>query len=115
MHWCAAWKRGWPVEASRPAGNGEAPRARQNGHLDISAGTQHGEVFKLKGQGLPDVRSGRRGDLIVQTLIEIPRKLTEDQRKLLEQYAATEDEAVQKSEAMPQRKSFLEKLRDMIS
>lgn len=99
------------VEAA--GGNGES-RAPSTGFLDIPAGTQHGEVFKLKGSGLPDVRSGRPGDLIVQALIEIPRKLTEDQRKLLEQYALTEDEAVHKSEAMPQRRSFLEKLRDMI-
>ena len=103
------------ASAGPAEGNGQAARPTQSAHLDIPGGTQHGEVFKLKASGLPDVRSGRRGDLIVQVLIEIPRKLTDDQRKLLEQYAATEDEAVQRSEAMPQRKSFLEKLRDMIS
>lgn len=95
-------------------GNGEPKKPAPTTRLDIPPGTQHGEVFKIRDRGLPDVRSYRRGDLIVQTLIEIPRKLTEEQRKILEQYAATEDESVQKSGAMPQRKSFLEKLRDMI-
>lgn len=100
-----------PVQAG---GNGEAKKPRPTAKLDIPAGSQHGAVFKLKGRGLPDVRSYRRGDLIVQTLIEIPRTLTEAQKQLLEQFAATEDEQVQKPGAMPQRKSFLEKIRDMI-
>jgi molecular chaperone DnaJ len=102
------------AEPEAHGGNGQAGAPAASAKLDIPAGTQHGEVFKLKGRGLPDVRSYRRGDLIVQILIEIPRKLTDQQRAILEQYAATEDEAVQKSGAMPQRKSFLEKLRDMI-
>lgn len=76
--------------------------------LDIPAGTQHGEVFKLKGMGLPDLRSTRNGDELVQILIEVPRKLTDKQRQLLRDYAATEDAAV-----LPQRKTFLDKLKDM--
>ena len=51
--------------------------------LDVPAGTQHGEVFKLKGKGLPDVRSYRTGDELVQILVEIPRRLTEKQKTLL--------------------------------
>lgn len=76
--------------------------------LEITQGTQHGDVFKLKGKGLPDIRTGRQGDELVQILIEVPRKLTERQRKLLEEFAATEDAAV-----MPQRKGFLDKLKDL--
>ena len=80
--------------------------------LMIPPGTQHGEVFKLKNKGLPDVRAYRRGDLIVQALIEIPKKLTERQKQLLREFAETEDDALHKQGAMPQRKSFLEKLKD---
>lgn len=76
--------------------------------LEVAAGTQHGEVFKFKGKGLPDLRSGRRGDELVQVLIEIPRKLTDRQRKLLEEFAETEDTAV-----MPGKKGFLDKLKDL--
>ena len=61
--------------------------------LDVPAGTQHGEVFKLKGKGLPDLRSYRTGDELVQILIEIPKKLTERQKQLLKEFAATEDGA----------------------
>lgn len=76
--------------------------------MDIPSGTQHGEVFKIKGKGLPDMRSHRSGDELVQILIEVPRKLTEKQRHLLREFAATEDAAV-----LPNRKGFLDKLKEM--
>ncbi|MEM7807963.1 MAG: molecular chaperone DnaJ [Planctomycetota bacterium] len=82
--------------------------------LDIRAGTQHGEVFKLRGQGLPDVRGLRRGDLMVQVLVEIPKKLSQEQQDLLRQFAETEDDHHHHS-AMPQRKGFLDKLKSMLA
>jgi molecular chaperone DnaJ len=88
----------------------EVPTLKGTDQLDIPSGTQHGEVFKLKGKGLPDIRSYRSGDELVQILIEVPRKLTEKQRQLLKDFAATED-----GSAMPQRKSFLDKLKDKIA
>ena len=85
--------------------------------LDVPAGTQHGEVFKLRGKGLPDVRGLRRGDLLVQALVEVPKKLTDRQRKLLQEFAETEDGArtVDRHAAMPQKKGFLDRLKAMIS
>ncbi|MEM6314219.1 MAG: molecular chaperone DnaJ [Planctomycetota bacterium] len=76
--------------------------------LTIPAGTQHGQVFKLKGKGLPDLRSYKRGDQLVQTMIEIPKKLSEQQRELLMDFAKTEDHDI-----LPQRKGFMDKLRDL--
>src|SRR4029079_8037321 len=75
---------------------------------DIPSGTQHGEVFKLKGKGLPDVRSHRMGDELVQVLVEIPKKLNEKQKQLLKEFATTED-----GNSLPQRKGFLDKLKDV--
>ncbi len=86
----------------------EVPTLKGTEDLEIPSGTQHGEVFKMRGKGLPDVRSHRAGDELVQVLIEVPKKLTEKQRQLLRDYALTEDGA-----AMPQRRSFLEKLKDV--
>ena len=85
--------------------------------LDVPGGTQHGEVFKLKGKGLPDVRGFRKGDLLVQVMVEVPKKLTDRQRKLLEEFAETEHggKSVDRHAAMPQRKGFLDKLKAMIS
>jgi molecular chaperone DnaJ len=74
--------------------------------LEIPAGTQHGEVFKMKGKGLPDLRTRRTGDELVQVMIEIPRKLSEKQKNILREFAATED-----SSALPHRKTFLDKLK----
>lgn len=86
----------------------DVPTLKGTEQMDLPAGTQHGEVFKLKGKGLPDLRSTRNGDELVQILIEVPRKLTEKQKQLLKEFSATED-----GQGMPQRKSFLEKLKDM--
>jgi molecular chaperone DnaJ len=86
----------------------DVPTLKGAEQMDLPPGTQHGEVFKLKGKGLPDLRSTRNGDELVQILIEVPRKLTEKQKQLLRDYSATED-----GQGMPQRKTFLEKLKDM--
>ncbi len=73
--------------------------------LDIPAGTQSGEVFKLRGRGVPDPRNGLRGDLLVQTFIEVPKKLNARQAELLRELAELE-----KSHVTPHRKSFLERM-----
>jgi molecular chaperone DnaJ len=87
----------------------EVPTLKQSEELDIPAGTQHGEVFKLKGKGLPDIRSYRNGDQLVQILIEIPKKLNEKQKQLLREFSQTEDVSV-----MPQKKGFVEKLKEKL-
>jgi molecular chaperone DnaJ len=88
----------------------DVPTLVKSEKLDIPAGSQHGEVFKLRGKGLPDIRNGRIGDELIQILVEIPRKLTDRQRELLHEFATTEDEKV-----MPQRKGFMDKLKEMIT
>src|SRR6185437_701226 len=87
----------------------DVPTLKGQEKMDIPAGTQHGEVFKLKGKGLPDVRSHRMGDELVQVLVEIPKRLTEKQKQLLREFSTTED-----GNAMPQRKGFLDKLKDVL-
>ncbi len=75
--------------------------------LRVDAGTQNGEVFRIRDQGIVDPRGGRKGDLLVQVFIEVPKKLNADQERLLRELAELEHEAV-----LPERKSFLTKLRD---
>ncbi|QDV13339.1 Chaperone protein DnaJ [Rosistilla oblonga] len=74
--------------------------------LTIQKGTRSGEVYRLRGRGMPDPRGGRRGDLLVQTFIEVPKKVNEKQEKLLRQLAELDEEHV-----MPERKSFLDKIK----
>jgi molecular chaperone DnaJ len=59
---------------------------------------------------MPNLRTGRHGDLIVVMNIEVPRKLTERQRELLEEYAETESHDV-----MPRSKGIWEKIRNYIA
>jgi len=74
--------------------------------LKIPAGTQYGSIFRIKGQGLPDMRTGRTGDELVQITIETPAKLNTKQQELLREFAKTENKAVS-----PKSKSFFEKLK----
>jgi molecular chaperone DnaJ len=78
--------------------------------LKIPAGTQHGQMFRLAGKGLPSLRSSRSGDEIVQVWIEVPRKLDKKQEQLLREYAKSEDKAV-----LPESKSFFEKVAEFFS
>lgn len=55
--------------------------------LRIPKGTQTGTQFRLRARGAPDLRSGRRGDQIVEVAVETPTNLTREQRELIEQYA----------------------------
>jgi molecular chaperone DnaJ len=53
----------------------------------VPEGTQSGETFRLRGRGMPDVSGRGRGDLLVTVNVVTPKKLTKDQKKLLEQLA----------------------------
>ncbi len=75
--------------------------------LKIPRGTQTGEVFKLRGRGLPDLHSGHRGVLLVQVVVEVPRKLAPEQEAILREYAKTESR-----ETAPRRKSLFEKVKE---
>ncbi|KAA1262324.1 Chaperone protein DnaJ [Rubripirellula obstinata] len=74
--------------------------------LTVSAGTQNNEVFTLKGKGIVDPRGGRAGDLLVQVFIEVPKKLTSEQERLLRELAENDHQSV-----LPHRSSFLGKLK----
>lgn len=77
--------------------------------MRIPPGTQSGRVFRLRGKGIPDLHSGRRGDQRVRVVVETPTHLTPRQRQLLEEFAREAGEEVH-----PRRKSFFEKVRDFL-
>lgn len=88
----------------------EVPTLEGRHMLDIPKGTQSGDVFRQHGLGLADPTGGRQGDMLIQTYIETPKKLTDKQEELLRQLAELEHVDVS-----PHRKSFLEKIRDYFS
>ena len=53
--------------------------------VEVPAGTQHGEVIVIRGKGVPHLRGRGRGDLLVETAVQVPKKLTEEQRAVVEQ------------------------------
>jgi molecular chaperone DnaJ len=57
--------------------------------LTIPPGTQNGETLSIRGNGIPDVRSGRRGNQIVHVIVQTPTRLTERQEELLRELATT--------------------------
>jgi len=84
----------------------EVPTLNGPHALRVEAGTQTGDVFTVRGQGIVDPRGGRPGDLLVQVFIEVPKKLSSKQERLLRELAELDHESV-----LPQRKSFLANLR----
>lgn len=88
----------------------EVPTLDGKAELKIPAGTQHGQLFRLSGMGLPDLRSGRRGDELVEVLVEIPKRLNKDQEALLRRFAETEDRTV-----MPASRGFFDKVMEYLS
>jgi len=74
--------------------------------LKVPPGTQYGSLFRIRGQGLPDVRTGRTGDEIVQVTVETPTNLNDRQEELLREFAQTENRNVS-----PKSKNFFERLK----
>ena len=77
--------------------------------LKIPAGTQPGRVFHLKSKGVPHLRRGGRGDQLVIVGVEVPSKLTKEQRELFEKLADTLGTTVK-----PQEKGFLDWLNEAL-
>ena len=82
----------------------------------IPPGTQPGETIRLKGEGVPYPKGSRRGDLLVQVQVSIPRELTPKQQELLQEWVKDEPEGqtlagVQNSSmGGPEEESFLKKI-----
>jgi molecular chaperone DnaJ len=55
--------------------------------MKVPAGTQSGQVFKLSGRGVPYVTAKRRGDHLVSLEVEIPKRLSQEQKELLQKFA----------------------------
>lgn len=98
-----------PISFARAALGGEitVPTLEGQAVVKIPAGTPGGKIFRLRGKGVPDIRGGSRGDLNIRLHIEVPKKLTPEQRRKLEEFAALCDDNTH-----PEAKSFFEKARD---
>ena len=88
----------------------QVPTLEGEEELAIPAGTQTGQVFRLRGQGVPYLRRNGRGDELVIVQVMTPTRLTAEQKELLARLGKTLGrEVVQQSE-----KGFFEKLKDAL-
>ncbi len=98
-----------PISFTLAALGGEIPVPTLEGkaNLKIPAGTQSGQVFKLRGKGVANVNARDRGDLFARLLVEVPTRLNHEQRQKLEEFASLCGE-----ENTPLHKSFFERARE---
>ncbi|MBF0520146.1 MAG: molecular chaperone DnaJ, partial [Nitrospirae bacterium] len=75
----------------------EVPKLKGSGKIKIPTGTQSGEIFRLRGEGIQRIGGGHKGDLIVKVYIDVPKKVTPKQRELLEEFAKESGDEVQRS------------------
>ncbi len=73
--------------------------------LTISSGTQPNEVIRLKGKGVSHIKGSGRGDLFIHIKVQIPKKLTKEQKKLLEKL----------HEELTKEKTIFDKAKDLFS
>jgi molecular chaperone DnaJ len=71
--------------------------------MDVPAGTQSGETFRLKGKGMPRLRRRGRGDLYVQVQVVTPDDMNAEQREALERFAEAGGEEVEVNEGFFER------------
>jgi molecular chaperone DnaJ len=86
----------------------EVPTLDGKEQVRVPAGSQSGETITLRGRGLPRLGGGARGDQYVRIFVEVPTRLSEKQRELLEEFAR-----VSGADVTPRRRGFLEKLREL--
>jgi molecular chaperone DnaJ len=73
---------------------------------EIKEGTQPGDVLRVRGKGIPYLNGRGTGDLLLKVVVEVPKNLSKEQKKLLTAFdEATGDKNYQK------RKSFFEKIK----
>ena len=88
----------------------EVPTLEGRSRLNIQSGTQNDQTFRLRNKGVQRLQSSGRGDLYVKIMVEVPTNLSRKQKDLLEEF-----QSISKEESTPMKKSFMNKLKDILS
>ena len=91
-------------------GSINVPTLFGKGSLKIPTGTQSGTTFRLRQQGIQNLRGSGKGDLLIRVHVEVPTKLTEDQKAKLEAFADASGDP-----ANPVSQSFVEKAKSFFA
>lgn len=96
-----------PFSIAALGGEVDIPTLEGKAHLKIPAGTQSGQMFKLRDKGIVNVNGREHGDLFARLIVEVPSRLNAEQRRKLEEFAALCGD-----ENTPLRKSFFERAKE---
>lgn len=101
-----------PMAMAALGGDIEVPTLEgKSVELKIPQGTQNGKQFRLRGKGMPLLKSTSRGSMIVEALVETPVNLSKKQKDLLRQFS----EISKEESNNPQSTSFFTKVKDFFS
>ena len=103
-----------PVSMACAALGGKVEIPAIDGHkieVKVAAGTQSGARLKIKGEGMPKIRSVDKGDLWIEFKVETPVNLNARQKELLEEFRALSGD----DSCQPAEKSFFEKIKDLFA
>lgn len=97
-----------PISFTKAVFGGEIEVPTLDGYskIKIPAGTPSGKSFHLKGKGMPKIGGHSRGDQVVSVYIVVPKKISQRQRELLEEFESLSEEGAEK-------KGFKRKLKDL--
>jgi len=96
-----------PISFTQAALGGTVAVESLDGPLELAlvAGTQTGSAYRLRARGMPHVRGGSRGDLLVTVHVAVPTKLSRRERDVLEEYAELRGDKIED-------RSFFERVKD---
>lgn len=94
-------------------GDVRVPMVNGEDVIRVSAGTQPGTRFKLRGKGMPNVSGRGHGDLYIIARVAVPKRLTKDQRRLLEELSLSMPPEPVDAEGDGAEKPFFEKVKDI--
>ena len=96
-----------PFSVAALGGEIDVPTLEGKANVKVPAGTQSGQMFKLRGKGITNVNGRSHGDLFARLIVEVPSRLNQEQRRKLEEFAALCGE-----ENTPMRKSFFDRAKE---
>ena len=95
------------IEEALLSGEIDVPTLEGKAHVKVPAGTQSGQMFKLRGKGITNVNGRNHGDLFARLIVEVPSRLNSEQRRKLEEFAALCGD-----ENTPMRKRFFDRAKE---
>ncbi|MBA3882137.1 MAG: molecular chaperone DnaJ [Chthoniobacterales bacterium] len=96
-----------PFALAALGGDVAVPTLEGKANLKVPAGTQSGQIFKLRDKGIVNVNGRGRGDLLARLLVEVPTRLDSEQRRKLEEFAELCGD-----ENTPLRKGFFDRAKE---